>query len=248
MSNPPLAKDKSPARVDDASQRLFTRLEVIDDPQPHQAAFNMAMDESLLERLGDSPVLRIYRWSRPAISFGYFTDLAAVPVGEWELVRRWTGGGIVEHGNDFTYSLVVPRHALAAWGEPSRSYELIHGVLADALAASGFGQTAGHRAQAGPAAQAGDYCFEHPVAHDLMIAGRKASGAAQRRTRRGLLHQGSVQAPPTVAADWRNRLAIALPAAFSGEWETRSYTPAEEAGGTHLAATKYATPSWLQRF
>ena len=36
-------------------------------------------------------------------------------------------------------------------------------------------------------------CFANPVASDVMENGRKIAGAAQRKTRGGLLHQGSIQ-------------------------------------------------------
>ena len=36
-------------------------------------------------------------------------------------------------------------------------------------------------------------CFANPVRADVMMDGRKIAGAAQRRTRRGLLQQGSIQ-------------------------------------------------------
>jgi lipoate-protein ligase A len=224
-------------------------LEVIDDPQPRPASFNMAADESLLEQIGDAVVLRIYRWLRPAISFGYFTELAAVRQRheERELVRRWTGGGIVEHGTDFTYSLVIPRRDLVELGSAGRSYELIHQALAEALAGGGAVSITKEHAGA-PRSESGAHCFEHPVAHDLLIDGRTTAGAAQRRTRRGLLHQGSVQGVGGVMAAWQERLAERLPETLCSSAVRRGFTPAEEEGAARLAAEKYATQAWLERF
>jgi lipoate-protein ligase A len=49
-------------------------------------------------------VLRLYRWDRPAVSFGYFQSYDAIanltPVRP--LVRRLTGGGLVSHVADWT--------------------------------------------------------------------------------------------------------------------------------------------------
>src|SRR5258708_26441834 len=75
---------------------------------PGQVAFNMAMDEALLEampRLGQ-PILRFYSWSEPAASFGYFQKFREVERLTLlrPLVRRPTGGGIVPHMEDWTYS------------------------------------------------------------------------------------------------------------------------------------------------
>ena len=77
---------------------------LLDDEPPRPAALNMARDEVLLDGLAvaeNVSVLRVYRWERPAVSFGYFEPWAAVAAGFGdgrELVRRWTGGRIVEHG------------------------------------------------------------------------------------------------------------------------------------------------------
>ena len=75
-------------------------------------AFNMALDEALLHaapRLGQ-PVLRFYGWTEPAASFGYFQKHAEIERMTLlrPLVRRPTGGGLVPHDADWTYSLVFP--------------------------------------------------------------------------------------------------------------------------------------------
>src|SRR6516225_2273837 len=84
------------------------------DAEPRSAAENMALDEAIFFRAA-FPVMRSFRWIRPAVSFVYFTPWRSVieRVGERDLVRRWTGGGIVEHGNDFTYSVIFPDRNLA---------------------------------------------------------------------------------------------------------------------------------------
>jgi lipoate-protein ligase A len=182
--------------------RLFAALDVYHDDTPHSAAMNMAIDEALLEHAA-VPSIRFYQWHSPALSFGYFGRFANVAryAGERHLVRRWTGGGIVLHGDDLTYSIVIPVSD-AAFGESSMSiYEKIHHALSHAL--SGIGKRAfvaegvdpGRDGFAKRAAitDRGYNCFAHPVRADVIIDGRKVAGAAQRRTRCGLLQQGSIQ-------------------------------------------------------
>src|SRR6059058_2424044 len=125
-------------RREDTTQCPLSSLQVYHDVLAHSAAMNMAIDEALLAH-ATAPVIRFYRWASPALSFGYFGRFADVAnyQGERDLVRRWTGGGIVFHGKDVTYSLVVPANH-AAFHESSMSiYEKIHRALCDALTETG---------------------------------------------------------------------------------------------------------------
>jgi lipoate-protein ligase A len=118
----------------DMTTRLFTALHVYHDDGAHSGAMNMAIDEALLEH-ATAPSIRFYRWHSPALSFGYFGRFADVEsyTRERDLVRRWTGGGIVFHGDDLTYSIVIPAND-AAFSESSTSiYEKIHRALCRAL-------------------------------------------------------------------------------------------------------------------
>jgi len=101
-------------------------------------AFNMALDEALLEgisRLG-KPVLRFYSWTEPAATFGYFQKYAEVERATRlrPLIRRPTGGGIVPHDADWTYSLVFPPGH--EWPElkAEESYRRVHEWIRAAFA------------------------------------------------------------------------------------------------------------------
>src|SRR5207237_10671576 len=113
---------------------LFTALRIYHDNAPHSSAMNMAIDEALLEHAA-VPSIRFYQWHSPALSFGYFGKFADVAryAGERDLVRRWTGGGIVFHGDDLTYSIVIPVSAAAFGESPTSIYEKIHRVLCTVL-------------------------------------------------------------------------------------------------------------------
>ncbi|CAN5541524.1 hypothetical protein BH20VER3_BH20VER3_05310 [soil metagenome] len=218
---------------------LFEKLVVHDDPVPGSAALNMAIDEALLE-VATEPVLRFYRWARPALSFGYFGKFADV-AGEAktrEIVRRWTGGGIVPHGDDLTYSLVTPASAPASAQGPPAIYAALHEAMQSAFLAEG--RDAQVAAQAAP--RVSDVCFANPVRHDLLLEGRKIAGAAQRRTRAGFLHQGSIQLPD-LTREFRERFASSL--ASQVHLADMSAGALERA--TVLAAGKYGTDAWLRR-
>jgi lipoate-protein ligase A len=160
------------------------------DPIARDGPENMAVDEWLAETCTE-PVLRSYRWQPGWGSFGYFVKAAELP--EWGLrwVRRWTGGGIVDHRADWTYTLFVPNGFGLAEAKGGESYRVIHTGLAAALQAGGIDA---RLSKAMPPAAGGE-CFLQPVEYDVLSGeGRKIAGAGQRRTTRGLLHQGSVAA------------------------------------------------------
>jgi lipoyl(octanoyl) transferase len=212
---------------------------------------NMAIDEALLEYSAIS-CIRFYRWYSPALSFGYFGKFADVAPYERErdLVRRWTGGGIVFHGDDLTYSIVIPAND-AAFSESLMSiYEKVHRALRDALGGSrkraivsaGVDPGSGSITRQATTSAAGYNCFANPVRADLMIDGRKIAGAAQRRTRRGLLQQGSIQ-----GVDLENGFAELFATKLSNSCEPRSTPKAVECRAREIAAQKYGAEAWLRK-
>jgi lipoate-protein ligase A len=236
------------------TKRLFQTLAVFHDQASHSAAINMAIDEAILDST-TAPLIRFYRWQSPAVSFGYFGRFADVidQQGERDLVRRWTGGGIVFHGNDLTYSLVIPANHVLFAESSAAIYQKVHSALVDALAETGQrgivagGDDSGSwQASAMPAktgiSDAGYSCFANPVRADVMMNGRKVAGAAQRRTRRGLLQQGSIQ-----GVDLGDRLAARFAQALSTnghEYESDDHLLKR---ASELAQQKYATEIWMRK-
>ena len=262
--------------------KFFDCLTVYQDLTTRSAAINMAIDEALLET-AKIPSIRFYRWNSPALSFGYFGRFADVApyAAERDLVRRWTGGGIVFHGNDLTYSIIIPAQDAVFAQSSAFIYAAIHSALRDAL------NIDGQRAELAPAAEATvtdcesssgadrgynpsscshapvarptaqwpacqdgpqgcgysrHLCFANPVSADVMIDSRKIAGAAQRRTRAGLLHQGSIQ-HVDLGNGLAERFARELSNVRSEKLLDKSWL--ERAG--KIAAQKYATQNWLQR-
>jgi len=213
---------------------LFESLLLIVEANPRPAALNMAIDQALLE-LARTPVLRVYGWEQPSVSVGYSHELAAVSF-DGPVVRRWTGGGMVWHGDDATYSIVVPMSD--AWSEtrPVESYRLIHGALAECLNAAGHGpcRLADEQDQ-----KTGALCFESPALFDVLRGEQKIAGAGQRRSRAGMLHQGSIKL--SLHSDFWRRFATSV----AGEWTTASEQPAHVlALANELLHSRYGTPEW----
>jgi lipoyl(octanoyl) transferase len=218
---------------------IFAALDVYHDTTPRSAAMNMAIDEALLEQ-ATSPSIRFYRWDHPALSFGYFGKFADVAnySTERDLVRRWTGGGIVFHGDDLTYSIVVPAASEFFSTSPRSIYAAIHSALCEAL------KTNGAAAALAPnnSSKVSNACFANPVLADVMVNGRKVAGAAQRHGRSGLLQQGSIR---DVALG--NGLANQFVTELSEVRNQRSLDKVLIERAREIAEQKYGATSWLQR-
>jgi lipoate-protein ligase A len=213
------------------------------------AAFNMALDEVLLDfvsRLG-KPVLRLYGWTEPAATFGYFQKYAEVERATHlrPLIRRPTGGGIVPHDADWTYSLVFPPghewHSLKA----EESYRRVHDWLRLAFAELKIETKLAPCCKKSLPGQ----CFAGHEKSDLLWHGKKIAGAAQRRNKLGLLIQGSVQPPPVsiARADWESAMRAAARLNRKVEWGELSPNEPLRRDAEELARRKYSQADYNRK-
>lgn len=210
---------------------------------PRNRYTNMAVDEALLRQVQD-PVIRFYQWTEPdAVSIGYFEPWRDVPAGR-PFVRRYTGGGLVDHNADFTYTIVLPReHPLARLGT-GPSYEAIHRAVAEALALHGFAA----RLAAAPDPTDHPACFQKAVRYDVVDdRGGKLAGAAQRRNRSGCLHQGSIlPGKPFDRPALANTLIKSLALVLQGEPQPDDLTTEEISLADELVRSRYSLAEWNQ--
>jgi lipoate-protein ligase A len=186
------------------------------------AAENMAVDFLLLQRYphAAAPRFRHYGWRSPAFTFGYaqkivaVRDLVAAAVqttpgipepDRIDLCRRPTGGGLVDHRADWTYTLVIPRgHALEE-RRATESYQAIHEAIAATLREQGVDAMT-QPAEADETDAKAGVCFQRAEIHDVIhrTTRTKIAGAAQKRNKHGLLFQGSIWQPAVARAgfDW----------------------------------------------
>jgi lipoate-protein ligase A len=164
---------------------------------PAAGAWNMAVDEVLLESAAESGrcSLRFYRWSEPTLSLGYFQRAAQrmVHAGSREcaLVRRQTGGGAIMHDQELTYSLAMPvAHPLAE--DARRLYATAHEALVCVLARCGVQATLCTEPAELAAADEPFLCFERRSRGDVLLRTSKICGSAQRRRRGAILQHGSL--------------------------------------------------------
>lgn len=216
----------------------WSELHFYQDGAAENAAMNMAIDEALLEFV-QAPSLRIYNWKQPSLSFGYFGAFAEVEheTKKRDLVRRWTGGGIVFHGADLTYSFILPAKGREPLPPAREIYLRVHEAIRRALSSHLSVDLAAENAP-----KISGACFANPVAADVMSEGKKIAGAAQRRTRLGLLQQGSIQLA-SLPASFAETFARELSPNFTRkEFPARVLSHAED-----LATGKYGADAWLRQ-
>jgi len=138
------------------------------------------------------PLLRIYEWDRPAVTIGYVQAYDAAPKEGYTVIRRPTGGGVVFHDHDVTYSVVAPAgHWLAESGR-LESYAIVNRAVLRGLESLALAPDLAREEISKSVDRSRMVCFQTPTRYDVLANGRKIAGSAQRRMREGLLHQGSI--------------------------------------------------------
>lgn len=157
----------------------------------------MAVDEALLISALDGkspPTIRFFQWQKPSITFGYMVkvdkELNADLCRKRDVpfIRRITGGGVVFHGCDITYSIVFPKSLAPETSSPLSSYQLINKIFVNALKKTGIEASL----LQDKVEHSRDVCFVEPTEYDVLYRGRKLIGNAQRRRKEWVLNHGSI--------------------------------------------------------
>ncbi len=175
-----------------------TNWRLLIDP-PVQGAWNMAVDESLLEHVGmgeSLPTLRLYAWEPACLSLGYaqpFSDVDTFRMHErgWDAVRRPTGGRAILHTDELTYSITAPPDEPRVLGTVLESYNRLAQALVVAVKSLGIPVEMKDHLPGQSGAQ-GPVCFEVPSAYEITVGGKKLIGSAQARRKEGVLQHGTL--------------------------------------------------------
>lgn len=171
--------------------------------KPTKAQEIMQKDQELLELIHEenSPLLHFYEWATPSITYGYFLNpqkffsFKGIEEEGISLARRPTGGGIIFHLWDFAFSVLIPSTHSSFSQNTLENYayinEAVLGAVQDFLEIkTGAVLTSQDGELIAPGSQ--HFCMAKPTKYDVMVQGKKVAGAAQRKTKKGLLHQGSI--------------------------------------------------------
>lgn len=163
-----------------------------------RGAWNMAVDQAVLESVGRDeslPTFRLYAWQPACLSLGYAqsfkdVDLQRLKANGWDLVRRVTGGRAILHVDELTYSVIAPPDEPRLAGTVLESYQRLANALI--LAVRDLGLPVEMEENAPPAsATKGPVCFEVPSAYEIVVGGKKLIGSAQARKKEGILQHGT---------------------------------------------------------
>lgn len=172
--------------------------DLIIDNIPLEGSWNMAVDDFLFQSLTEEPhtIVRFYAWKNPTVSLGYSQKVLEVADVEFckrngiDIVRRMTGGKLVLHHKEVTYSLTSSDSDIFT-ATLVDSYRLISEALMNGLGKMGLEATL-----ASPAPQ--EYvrgnlpCFSYPSRNEVEINGKKIIGSAQKRIGTKFIQHGSI--------------------------------------------------------
>jgi lipoate-protein ligase A len=166
---------------------------------PANGAWNMAVDEAILESVysGKSlPVLRLYAWEPACLSLGHAQPFAevnqkALEANGWDVVRRPTGGRAILHVDELTYSVISPLSEPRVQGGVLESYLHLSKALLQVLQILDLNPQANEKTVE-KAQKQNPVCFEVPSNYEITVNGKKLIGSAQARRKEGLLQHGAL--------------------------------------------------------
>jgi lipoyl(octanoyl) transferase len=167
---------------------------------PYPGAWNMAVDESILESVSaknEPPTLRLYDWSPYCLSLGYaqpFSDVNfdKLKANNWSLVRRPTGGKAILHADEMTYSVCAPIDDPTIKGNVLESYQIISNALLRSLKIIGIDADSKSKSPKDLHLTNNPVCFQFPSDYEITFKDKKLIGSAQARKKNGILQHGSI--------------------------------------------------------
>lgn len=167
----------------------------------NNAAENMAIDESIFNAVRNkevNPTIRFYNWLKPTVSIGYNQnanqeiDFKLLEKFGYDFVRRPTGGRMVLHDSEITYSVISPARGRLS-GSIQTTYKEISSALMEGLSALGIKVNAEKGSlSSNSQRKLKNPCFSSASRFELTYNHKKIVGSAQVRKDNCLLQHGSI--------------------------------------------------------
>lgn len=168
---------------------------------PASAEYNMALDEKIFSQyLEDGiPVFRVYLWQAPSFTYGIskypenLIDFGKCLSNRVQVVKRMTGGGILFHDDEITYSFVCSKEDVKEPQNVFVSYREICAFLIKFYESLGLKalfakETQGFKGMCAPH----ELCSASHEKYDIVINNKKIGGNAQKRRRQAIFQHGSI--------------------------------------------------------
>jgi lipoate-protein ligase A len=154
------------------------------------ATHQMNVDRDLVMSPIEGPLLRFYDWDRFCVTVGIFSDvLQLFPHEDIEIARRPTGGGVLFHGHDMAFSFLFPATDRLYHLSTLEACREINAMVMQGLS-TWLPKVACRDTTLATGRSL--FCMSQATEFDIVWQGRKIGGAAQRKTKYGLLHQTSL--------------------------------------------------------
>jgi len=169
-------------------------------------ATNLALDGILLDRVSkaSAPIntyLRFYGWKQPTLSLGFAQKSSRVIDFDFcrrhqiQVVRRITGGRAVLHHREVTYAVISNDQLLFSKSSIEATYYEIARALSCGLQHLDIETSLAVLSKSKRKTLQSKFysaCFTRSHNHEILFAGKKLIGSAQRRTHQAFLQHGSI--------------------------------------------------------
>jgi lipoate-protein ligase A len=221
---------------------------IISDPA--DAVENMAIDEAIFllhdEGKNTKTTFRIYNWSTPCVTLGYFQKYPDEVFHKHPIVRRMTGGLTVIHGKDISYSFVTNKNDWEHVYDQSMTYKAVHSVIKNSLETMGISTDF---YEEGTKTLKKGYCVQTFFKYDLHSSGKKIVGSSQRRRNKTLLQQGSIHLDGDIdLQSFAHSAKLCIENFFNSKIIFSKLTDQEIKLKNELVETKYRTHQWNKKF
>lgn len=177
---------------------------IIQDTRKSSVQHNMGLDAKFLaelDPLSTTPILHLYDWQESSATYGHFIDPKlhlseeVFRTGCLQLAKRPTGGGVIFHTTDWAFSILVPAGHEAYSVNTLDNYAFVNHLVIEVISRF-LGTTIDLNLlpiEEKPLdISSSHFCMGKPTKYDVMWNGKKVCGGAQRRTKAGFLHQGTI--------------------------------------------------------
>jgi lipoate-protein ligase A len=161
----------------------------------NSAKMNMAIDKALTisYQKDDTPILRFYTWENSftvglSQDLEHYSDLKEIYKDNCS--KRITGGGVLFHGHDISYSLILSNNELGNLNV-KQSYEKICQFLLEFYKQLGLNPSFVKDSEY-IKLKKNEFCQVGFEAYDIVINGNKIGGNAQKRNKKLIFQHGSI--------------------------------------------------------